>query len=167
MAHAQRVPHFCAGRCIYTPFAGYPFKTFLFIRSMYKTEISIRVRYAETDRMGYSYYGNYATYFEVARVEALRSLGISYRSLEDSGILLPVTEYQIKFYKPALYDDELIILTTIPSMPGARIRFEYATYRGDTPLNAAWTELAFVDKQSGIPQRCPGQLKEALSAYFK
>ncbi|MDP4662751.1 MAG: acyl-CoA thioesterase, partial [Salibacteraceae bacterium] len=66
-------------------------------------ENKLRVRYAETDRMGYCYYGNFAAYFEVARVEALRSLGISYKKLEDDGIILPVLDYQIKYFKPAFY----------------------------------------------------------------
>lgn len=133
---------------------------------MYKTETSLRVRYAETDRMGYSYYGNYATYFEVARVESLRALGISYRSLEDRGVLLPVTEYNIRFFKPAYYDDEILIFTTVPAIPTARIRFEYESYRGDTLLNKAWTELAFVDAKTSVPMRCPNELSGALKLYF-
>ncbi len=80
---------------------------------MFVTETQMRVRYAETDRMGYAYYGNYATYFEVARVEALRELGMSYRELEDSGILLPVRDLHIKYHKPAYYDDLLTIKTSI------------------------------------------------------
>ena len=62
---------------------------------MYKSEVKLRVRYAETDQMGYCYYGNYAQYFEVARVESLRSLGVAYKDLEDMGIILPVTHFQI------------------------------------------------------------------------
>jgi acyl-CoA thioester hydrolase len=89
---------------------------------MFVSEYKIRVRYAETDRMGYVYYGNYATYFEVARVEALRRLGVSYRQLEDSGILLPVLNYSVKFLKPVYYDEEIKIITAIPELPGARIQ---------------------------------------------
>ena len=76
---------------------------------MYSFKTKVRVRYAETDKMGYCYYGNYATYFEIARVEALRSLGVSYKSLEDEGVFLPVSEFNIKYLKPAYYDDELTI----------------------------------------------------------
>ena len=76
---------------------------------MYTSITKIRVRYAETDMMGYVYYGNYATYFEVARVEAIKKLGFSYRRMEDEGIALPVLEFSIKYYKPAFYDDELRI----------------------------------------------------------
>lgn len=133
---------------------------------MYQTEIKIRVRYAETDRMGYSYYGNYATYFEVARVEALRTLGISYRQLEDSGILLPVSEYAIKFHKPAYYDDELLIITKVPVLPTVRIHFEYQTFRGDELLNTAHTDLVFVDKISGRPMRCPDEILSVFEKYY-
>ena len=70
---------------------------------MYTTETQIRVRYSETDRMSYVYYGNYAQYFEVARVESLRSLGVSYREMEDDGVLLPVLDFSVKFFKPAFY----------------------------------------------------------------
>ena len=76
---------------------------------MYKSEVKLRVRYAETDQMGYCYYGNYAQYFEVARVESLRSLGVSYKDLEDMGIILPVTHFQIKYLKPAFYDENLSV----------------------------------------------------------
>src|SRR5258706_4877260 len=95
---------------------------------MFVTEVKIRVRYGETDRMGYVYYGNYAQYFEVARVEALRSLGFSYRTLEDEGIILPVLNYSVKYIRPAFYDDELTIKVVIKEMPMARIRFDYEVY---------------------------------------
>ncbi len=124
---------------------------------------SIRVRYAETDRMGYVYYGNYATYFEVARVEMLRAAGITYRSLEDSGILLPVMSYAVRFFRPAHYDDELVIKTVIPDLPGARLEFEYETHRGAVLLNSANTVLVFTDKESGKPVRCPDHVLAALS----
>lgn len=116
--------------------------------------------------MGYAYYGNYAAYFEVARVESLRELGVSYRQLEDDGILLPVSEYSIKFLKPAYYDDELVIKTNIIELPTARIKFSYQTWRGDDLLNEAKTDLVFVDKTSGKPTRCSEQVLEKLRDYF-
>jgi len=79
--------------------------------------------------MGYCYYGNYAQYFEVARVESLRSLGISYKELEDKGILLPVVDFHVKYKKPAHYDDELIVKCQINKVPGVKIVFDYTTYR--------------------------------------
>ncbi|MFM7728720.1 MAG: acyl-CoA thioesterase, partial [Flavobacteriales bacterium] len=99
---------------------------------MISHSIFLRVRYAETDRMGYVYYGNYATYFEVARVETLRAIGITYKSLEDEGILLPVVDFRIRYFAPAHYDDEICITCAITEMPSARIRFQYQTHRGET-----------------------------------
>jgi len=133
---------------------------------MFTSEILVRVRYSETDKMGYVYYGNYAAYFEVARVETLRQLGVSYRQLEDEGVLLPVLDYAIKYYKPAYYDDELRIETVITELPSARIHFTYKTYRGNEELNSASTTLVFVDKASGRPTRCPQHILSTLTSYF-
>ena len=90
---------------------------------MIKTETTLRVRYGETDQMGYVYYGVYAQYYEVGRVEAMRSLGISYREMEESGILMPVINLTINYKKPALYDDEVRIVTSVKDIPGVRITF--------------------------------------------
>ena len=95
---------------------------------MYITETRIRTRYSETDQMGYVYYGNYALYFEVARVEAMRDLGMSYRELEQRGIMLPVVSFNIEYLKPALYDENLNIITKIIELPSVRIKFDYETY---------------------------------------
>jgi acyl-CoA thioester hydrolase len=72
---------------------------------MFVHDTQLRIRYSETDQMGYCYYGNYAAFFEIGRVETLRSLGVSYKELEDKGIMLPVLSYEVKFIKPAFYDD--------------------------------------------------------------
>ena len=101
---------------------------------MFIHKTKIRVRYAETDQMGYAYYGNYATYFEVARVEALRSLNFSYKQLEKDGVMLPVLEFGIKYFKPGFYDDELTIKTMISELPSARIKFDYETYNSEGVL---------------------------------
>jgi acyl-CoA thioester hydrolase len=92
---------------------------------MYSHSTTIRVRYSETDQMAYVYYGNYAQYYEVGRVEMLRSLGMSYSSMEKSGVMLPVLELTSKFIKPALYDQEITIKTTVEELPGTRIHFSY------------------------------------------
>lgn len=133
---------------------------------MYTTEIQIRVRYAETDKMGYVYYGNYATYFEVARVEALRMLGVSYKELEDNGVLLPVASYHIDFLAPAFYDDQLTIKTSITELPSARLHFSYETYCGEKRINTADTVLVFVDAASGRPMRCPSFVLEKIRGFF-
>ena len=101
---------------------------------MYISETSIRVRYAETDQMGYVYYGHYAMYYEVGRVESLRQLGLSYRELEEMGVMMPVLENRSKYLAPARYDDLLRIVTTLREKPGVKIRFEYDIYNGDNTL---------------------------------
>lgn len=118
--------------------------------------------------MGYVYYGNYSTYFEVARVEALRSLGVSYKSLEDEGIMLPVLEYRIKYFKPAFYDDLLRIETVIDKLPSARIHFSYKTFQQDgTQVNEAETTLVFVDVKTGKPIAAPEHILEKFREYFE
>ncbi|MBL4755594.1 MAG: acyl-CoA thioesterase [Flavobacteriales bacterium] len=134
---------------------------------MYTAEIEIRVRYGETDRMGYVYYGNYAQYFEVARVEAMRVFGITYKDLEDNGILLPVYEFQVTYLKPAYYDDILTIKTTISEIPQARIGFHYQSFNSNGEMvNRAKTTLVFIDKQSGKPIKAPEFFVEKLQAHF-
>ncbi len=126
-------------------------------------ETKLRVRYAETDRMGYCYYGNFAAFFEVARVEALRSLGFTYKELEDEGVVLPVLEYQIKYFKPAYYDEELRIETKIEAVKGARLYFSYTTFNeANEALNKATTTLVFVDYQTKRPMNPPKELLEVL-----
>ncbi len=134
---------------------------------MFTSEIKIRVRYGETDRMGYVYYGHYAQYFEVARVEALRNLGFSYRKLEDKGIILPVLNYSVKFLKPAFYDDCLTIKVVINELPMARIRFDYEVYNEKNELiTVADTTLVFINRKSNKPCGAPNDFLEALKDFF-
>lgn len=135
---------------------------------MIEKEIKVRVRYSETDKMGYVYYGNYASYFEVARVEMLRSLGVSYKKLEDDGVMLPVLDFKIKYFKPAYYDDELTIRSRVEKLPGVRIHFFYETYNADAVLlNKAETTLVFVDIKTGRPCEMPADLLPYFSKYFE
>ena len=120
------------------------------------------VRYSETDRMGYLYYGHYAAYFEVARVEALRELGVVYKQLEDEGILLPVRTFNIHYKAPAHYDDLVEIQTRITLFSGTRILFTFESYRGDALLNTAEVELVFVDKTTGRPCKAPQHIADLL-----
>jgi acyl-CoA thioester hydrolase len=134
---------------------------------MFINENQIRVRYAETDQMGFVYYGNYATYFEVARVEMLRSIGFTYKKLEEEGVLLPVLDYSIKYIRPAFYDDLLLIKTTIKEIPSARIRFYYETFNEKNELlNVADTTLVFVDKKTNRPGPPPADLLHAMKKFF-
>lgn len=131
-------------------------------------ETRIRVRYAETDRMDFVYYGVYATYFEVARVEFLRELGFNYKRLEDQGILLPVSEYSVRYLKPARYDDHLLVRTIIPEIPGVRIRFHYEVFNeAGQKLTEAETTLVFVDRESGRPRKAPDELQLVFQSRFE
>ena len=133
---------------------------------MFAFETSLRVRYAETDKMGYVYYGNYATYFEVARVEALRSLGINYKEMEDCGVMLPVLSYSTKFFKPAFYDEELTIKLFIKEMPKARIHFYFETYNESAvKINEAEVVLVFVDMAKNKPCSAPQELITQLKNF--
>ena len=129
----------------------------------YQFDTKIRVRYAETDRMGYVYYGNYATYFEVARTEMLRSLGFTYKEWEDSGIILPVREMHIRYFAPAIYDDLLTVRTIIRELPAARISFHHEVYneKGEK-LCAGNLDLVFVNSETGRPTRAPREFTDAI-----
>ena len=134
---------------------------------MYISETHIRVRYGETDQMGYVYYGNYASYFEVARVESLRQLGLTYKELEEMGVMMPVLENKSRYLSPALYDDLLKIVTTIRVKPSVRIAFEYEIFNGQGKLiHQGETLLAFVQKNSGRPCRPPEVFQKLLAPYF-
>ena len=127
----------------------------------------IRVRYGETDQMGYCYYGNYAQYLEVGRVEAIRSLGIVYKELENKGILLPVSEFSIRYKSPAFYDDELNIITRIERIEGARIYFSYTIKSENRLISEATTTLVFINKQTNKPISCPDFFLNKLMHYEK
>lgn len=117
--------------------------------------------------MGYVYYGNYAAYFEVARVESLRQLGMRYKELEEMGVIMPVLENTSTFLAPALYDDELKIVTRIREKPGVRIRFEYeiSNHQGRL-IHRGETLLAFVNKLTGRPCKPPVAFDKVLEPYF-
>src|ERR1700741_5563393 len=134
---------------------------------MYQSETTIRVRYGETDQMGYVYYGFYAMYYEVGRVESLRQLGLSYRELEEMGIMLPVVENHSKFLAPARYDDHLKVVTTIREKPGVRIRFEYEIYNeAEKLIHQGETLLVFIDKKTNKPCRPPEAMAKLLAPFF-
>lgn len=134
---------------------------------MISKEITLRVRYAETDRMGYVYYGNYATYFEVARVELMRYMGVNYKDMEDGNILLPVSDFRVKYMHPAFYDQELTIRVWVDELPKIRFKFHYQTRNAEGKLlNTAFTELIFVNKENGRPMRAPAHFLERVKSHF-
>lgn len=134
---------------------------------MFDNQTTVRTRYAETDQMGVVYYGNYPQYFEVGRVETLRALGITYRNMEEEGIMLPVLKLEIKYLKPALYDDELTIKTFLKEMPSTRITFHHEIYnsKGDL-LTTGLVQLVFVDAATRRPTRCPENVISTLQPFF-
>jgi len=134
---------------------------------MFTHETTLRVRYGETDQMGFMYYGNYAEFLEVGRVEALRSLGFSYRELEEQGMLLPVHDMSISYHLPASYDELVTVQTSIVKPPSVRIEFTYVLLNAaGERLTDARTTLVFVDRITGKPTRAPQALVEVLAPYF-
>lgn len=134
---------------------------------MFKHETQIRVRYGETDQMGYVYHGNYALYYEVARVEALRELGFSYKKMEEGGTMLPVHELDIKYLKPAYYDDVLRVVVAIKEPPVLRLKFNYEVYNSKNELlNTGNVVLVFIDKATNKPIRCPKPMLDKIIAYL-
>ncbi|OYU81964.1 MAG: thioesterase [Flavobacterium sp. BFFFF1] len=128
--------------------------------------IEFRVRYAETDQMGVVYHGNYAQYFEMGRVEWLRNLGISYKWMEDNGIMLPVVSLTMNYKRPAKYDDLLIVKTILKSQSSVRIEFDYEIHneRGEL-LTIAHSILVFVDMKTGRPTPPPDYILEKIAGF--
>jgi len=128
-----------------------------------KNLTKIRVRYGETDQMGVVYYGNYALYIEQGRTEWLRAIGISYKWMEDNGIMLPVVHFSIDYKASAYYDDWITVETRLSEMPNVKIQFEYRVFNAENKLLAnAKTVLVFIDKKTGKIVRAPQYLLERL-----
>lgn len=134
---------------------------------MYSSETKIRVRYAETDQMGYVYYGRYAEYYEVARTEMIRGLGFTYKEFEERGIMLPVTDMKIRYFRPALYDDLLTLKVKLAEIPTARIRFLVETFneKGEK-LNEGEVTLVFTNSVTRRPTRPPEDLVAQLQPFY-
>ena len=126
---------------------------------------TIRVRYGDTDQMGFAYYGNYLRWFEIGRAEMMRSLGKSYREIESLGIWLPVLEARCRYLRPARYDDEVVIATGVRESGRASVRFGYRILRGagDELLAFGLTEHCFM-APGERPVRPPTELRELLAA---
>jgi acyl-CoA thioester hydrolase len=135
---------------------------------MIRFETKVRVRYGETDQMGYVYYGVYAQYYEVGRVETMRSLGFSYKEVEHRGVLMPVVDYCINYKKPAFYDDELTIVTRIKELPeGVKLPFEYECFNAAGELlNSGKVTLVFLDKATNKLTQIPAWFYDALKPFF-
>ena len=135
---------------------------------MFEDNINIRVRYADTDQMGFVYYGNYAKYYEIARVELFRNIGLTYKSLEEMGIGMPVIEMKTNFIMPAKYDEKLVVNIKIPELPKLKIIFFYEIFNEKNELiNTGETVLTFINLLTGKPKRVPSIMKDKLSKYFE
>ncbi|NQX82350.1 MAG: acyl-CoA thioesterase [Flavobacteriaceae bacterium] len=135
---------------------------------MRNNQLKIRVRYSETDQMGYVYYGNYASYFEIARTEWLRKLEISYKEMEQNGVMLPVHSMNIKYIRPAKYDDKLLVTVKIKSRPTSKIEFEYTVHnQNDELLTIGETILVFVDMNKKRPIRIPENILSKIEDIFE
>lgn len=126
-------------------------------------EFNVRVRYSETDQMGVVYHGNYAQYFEMGRVEWLRNIGISYKWMEENGVMLPVVSLNMNYKKPARYDDLLRVKTIFKSQTSAKIEFDYEIYNEQNELLTIGNSiLVFVNMKTGRPMAAPDYVKEKL-----
>lgn len=130
---------------------------------MKKSSTKTRVRYSETDQMGVVYHGNYAQFFELGRTEWLRKLGVTYKDMEISGIMLPVISLKCNFIKSAKYDDILTIETFLIKKPMVKIEFDYKITNQDEELICTGNSvLAFMNMETSKPTRCPNYLLESL-----
>jgi acyl-CoA thioester hydrolase len=134
---------------------------------MITSEIKIRVRYAETDQMGFVYYGRYAEYYEIGRVETMRKLSLSYKEMEEKGMIMPVIEYHIEYKKPAFYDDELILITTIKELPKLKITFHHEMFNSNGQLlNTGYVTLVFLNKETKKPVLAPDWFLNECKKFF-
>jgi acyl-CoA thioester hydrolase len=134
---------------------------------MIDNKIPLRIRYGETDQMGYAHHGNYAQYFEMGRMELLRDIGISYKKMEEEGIILPVYSMNTRYIKPARFDNVLTLRTILRKTPTARIIFDYEIYNSDNELiTTAETVLIFVDTSKNRPIKIPENLLTKIENAF-
>ena len=132
---------------------------------MREYQFQVRVRYAETDQMGVVYHGNYAQYFEMGRVEWLRNMGVSYKWMEENGVMLPVVSLSMNFKKPARYDDLLTVKTILKSQTSVKIEFDYEIYNENGELlTTGYSMLVFVDRNTGRPILPPDYVSEKIKA---
>lgn len=136
---------------------------------MYTFDYTIRIRYGDTDQMGYVYYGNYPRFYEIGRMELLRSLDLSYVKWEEElGIIMPVVSMEARYLYPARYDDELRIKTILKELPSKMISFDYRIFnqRG-IMVNKGNVKLFFIDRSNNKRVAPPAELLEKLNPYFE
>ena len=134
---------------------------------MISFDAKVRVWYKHTDQMGICHHSNYICYFESARSDMMRSLGLSYAEMEARGVMMPILEVQSRYRKPAYYDEVLTIRVRIEEMPVTRIDFRYEIFNeAQELLNTGWTQLGFMDSTTRRPCRCPEWVLEKLREHW-
>jgi len=130
-------------------------------------ETKIRVRYKETDTMGVVHHSNYVNYYEVVRTEMMRELGTTYKTLEASGVMLPIHEVKMNFLSPAYYDDLLTVRLTMKQMPGVRMIFDHEIFNEQgILLNTGQVVLVFMDAAKRKACRAPQRIMDVFAKYF-
>lgn len=129
--------------------------------------IKIKVRYCETDQMGLVHHGSYINYFEEARISWISNLGFSYSEMEKSGIILPVSKLNVSYLRPAYFDDDLVVNVELAEMPTSRLIFNYTIKNKDDVVVTGTTVLAFLNKETKRPVRCPDYMLEKVNSLFK
>ena len=129
--------------------------------------IKIKVRYCETDQMGLVHHGSYINYFEEARISWISNLGFSYSEMEKSGIILPVSKLNVSYLRPAYFDDDLLISVELAELPTSRLIFNYTIKNKDEVVVTGTTVLAFLNKDTKKPVRCPDYMMEKVTPLFK
>ena len=129
--------------------------------------IKIKVRYCETDQMGLVHHGSYINYFEEARISWISNLGFFYSEMEKSGIILPVSKLNVSYLRPAYFDDELVVNVELAELPTSRLIFNYTIKNKDEVVVTGTTVLAFLNKETKKPVRCPDYMLEKVTPLFK
>ena len=129
--------------------------------------IKIKVRYCETDQMGLVHHGSYINYFEEARIAWISNLGFSYSEMEKSGIILPVSKLNVNYLRPACFDDDLLISVELAELPTSRLIFDYTIKKEEEVIVTGTTVLAFLNKETKKPVKCPDYMLEKVTPLFK
>ncbi len=134
---------------------------------MKKFSMQIKVRYCETDQMGLVHHGSYINYFEEARISWISNLGFSYGEMEKSGIILPVSKLNINYLRPAYFENDLVVNVELAELPTSRLIFNYTITNKDEVVVTGTTVLAFLNKETKKPVRCPDYMLEKVTPLFK
>ena len=129
--------------------------------------IEIKVRYCETDQMGLVHHGSYINYFEEARIAWISNIGFSYSEMEKSGIILPVSKLNVNYLRPAYFDDDLLISVELAELPTSRLIFNYTINKEEEVIVTGTTVLAFLNKETKKPVKCPDYMLEKVTPLFK